>query len=130
MTLRQPAKRPGRRLRAEPIDRLACARLAVALFNAERFWDAHEALERIWRAVPDEEEAKVVQGLIQAAAALLHRQRGNQHGVRVVGEAALEKLAGPQRAAVEFDVELLREELARALHEGGPAPRLRLRDVQ
>jgi hypothetical protein len=79
--------------------------------------------------VPDEEEAQILQGLIQAAAALLHRQRGNLHGVGVVGEAALNKLAGPQHPAVEFDVELLRGELARALHEGGPVPRLRLRDA-
>jgi hypothetical protein len=129
VTLRKPAKRPGRRLRTEPIDRPACAGRAVELFNAERFWDAHEALERIWRSVPDEEEAKVVQGLIQAAAALLHRQRGNQHGVRVVGQAALDNLAGPQHPAVEFDVAQLRGDLARALHEGGPAPRLRLRDA-
>jgi hypothetical protein len=129
VTLRKPAKRPGRRLSREPIDRPACARRAVDLFNAERFWDAHEALERIWRSVSDEEAAKVVQGLIQAAAALLHRQRGNQHGVRVVGEAALEKLAGPQHPAVEFDIGQLHGDLARALHEGGPAPRLRLRDA-
>lgn len=128
MTLRKPPKRPGRRLSREAIDRPACARRAVALFNAERFWDAHEVLERIWRSVPNEEEAKVIQGLIQAAAALLHRERGNQHGVRVVGEAALEHLAGPQHPAVEFDVAQLRGDLARALHEGGPAPQLRLRD--
>ena len=100
----------------------------MELFNAGRFWDAHEALERIWRSVPDEDEAKVLQGLIQAAAALLHRERGNRHGVRVVGEAALHKLAGPPHPAVEFDVVHLRGELARALHAGGPAPRLRLRD--
>ncbi len=129
MTLRRPAKRPWRRRSREPIDRPACARRAVELFNAGRFWDAHEALERIWRSVADEAEARVVQGLIQAAAALVHRQRGNRHGVRVVGEAALAKLAGAQHPAVEFDVERLREELARAL-EGGPAPRLRLRDAQ
>ena len=102
----------------------------MELFNAGRFWDAHEALERIWRSVPDEDEAKVLQGLIQAAAALVHRQRGNSHGVRVVGEAALEKLAGPQHPAVEFDVERLYRELGRALHGGGPAPRLTLRDAQ
>lgn len=128
--MRRPAKRPGRRLSGETIDRPDCARRAVELFNAERFWDAHEALERIWRSVPDDAEARVVQGLIQAAAALWHRQRGNPHGVRVVGEAALDKLAGKQHPAVEFDVERLHGELACALHEGGPAPRLRLRDAR
>jgi len=123
----RPAKRPARRFRPEPIDRVAWARRAVAEFNRGAFWEAHEALERIWRSVADEDEAKVLQGLIQAAAALLHRERGNRHGVRVVGQAALDKLAGPQHPVVEFDTEGLRVALDEALHRGGPAPRLRLR---
>jgi len=124
---RKPEKRPARRVRPDPIDRPACARRAVELFNQAKFWDAHEALEQIWRSVPDEGEAKVLQGLIQAAAALFHRKRGNSHGVRVVGEAALDKLAGPQHQAVEFDTERLCAELAVALRQAGPAPQLRLR---
>lgn len=114
-------------MRAQPIDRGGCARRAVELFNQGKFWEAHEALEQIWRSVADEEEAKVLQGLIQAAAALFHRERGNSHGVRVVGEAALEKLAGPQHQAVEFDTERLRAELALALSSASPAPKLVLR---
>ena len=114
-------------MRSQPIDRPACAQRAVELFNREKFWEAHEALEEIWRSVRDEEEATVLQGLIQAAAALFHRERGNSHGVRVVGEAALEKLAGPQHQAVEFDTERLRVELAVALGSSGPAPKLVLR---
>lgn len=125
--IRKPAKRPERRLRPGPIDREACVRHAVELFNQERFWEAHEALEQIWRSVADEAEANVLQGLIQAAAALLHRERGNSHGVRVVGEAALEKLGGPQHAAVEIDTERLRRDLAAALNGGRPAPKLWLR---
>jgi len=124
---RQPEKRPERRVRPDPIDRPAWVRRAVELFNQGKFWDAHEALEQIWRSVPDEGEARVLQGLIQAAAALFHRDRGNSHGVRVVGEAALDKLAGPQHEAVEFDTERLRADLALALLQAGPAPQLRLR---
>lgn len=88
---RKPLKRPGRRLRPGPIDRAAHATRAVALFNRGEYWEAHEAIEAIWRSVPDEDEARVLQGVIQAAAALLHRERGNRHGVAAVGGAALEK---------------------------------------
>lgn len=124
---RRPAKRAGRRVRPDPIDRPACAERAVQLFNRGEFWEAHEALEQIWRSVSDECEALVLQGLIQAAAALLHQERGNRHGVAVVGEAALEKLQGPQHPALEFDTVRLSADLARALRENGPAPRLQLR---
>ncbi|MBI2402334.1 MAG: DUF309 domain-containing protein [Gemmatimonadetes bacterium] len=124
---RRPAKRPERRVRSDPIDRAACAGRAVELFNHAKYWEAHEALEQIWRSVADADEAKVLQGLIQAAAALFHRERGNSHGVRIVGEAALDKLAGPQHPAVEFETERLRADLAEALHSGRPAPQLRLR---
>lgn len=126
--LRRPQRRPERRLKPDPIDRPAQALRAVELFNDGAFWEAHEALETIWRSVPDEAEALVIQGLIQAAAALWHRQRGNPHGVRVVGEAALDKLRGRQHPAVEFETEHLCRDLAAALRQGGPAPRLRLRN--
>jgi predicted metal-dependent hydrolase len=107
--------------------RAHAAALAVDRFNRGAFWDAHEALETIWRAVDDEAQALVLQGLIQAAAALLHRERGNRHGVIRVGNAALEKLAGGQHPDVEFETERFRGELERALRDGAPAPNLRLR---
>lgn len=126
---RKPAKRSGRRLSPEPVDRPAEAGRAVELFNRGAFWDAHEALEAIWRSVPDEEEARVLQGLIQAAAALLHRERGNRHGVAVVGGAALDKLAGPQHPAIEFETVAFHRALGQALRGGGRSPRLELRTL-
>jgi hypothetical protein len=99
---------------------------AVRLFNDGKYWDAHEALEGIWRAVDDEREALVLQGLIQAAAALLHQTRGNSHGVRVVGKAALDKLSGPQLSAIEFETVKFRAALEAAL-AGGAVPTLELR---
>lgn len=125
--VRKPPKRPHRRLVPQPIDRPEHARRAVELFNAGAYWEAHEELERIWRSIPDDSEARVVQGLIQAAAALLHRERGNRHGVEVVGGAGLQKLAGAQHPAVEFETEAFRRELEGALAHGGPPPILRLR---
>ncbi|HEV8266125.1 MAG TPA: DUF309 domain-containing protein [Gemmatimonadales bacterium] len=97
------------------------------LFNAGEFWLAHEALETVWRSIIKEDEARVFQGLIQAAAALLHRTRANRHGVVTVGAAALQKLAGPQRPEVEFETVQFRAQLARALAGEGDPPRLELR---
>lgn len=100
---------------------------ARALFNTGEYWHAHEALETVWRSIIDEEERRPWQGLIQAAAALLHLGRGNRHGTVVVGAAALEKLAGPQHPAVEFDTVQFRAALARALAGEGDPPRLEFR---
>jgi hypothetical protein len=100
------------------------------LFNAREYWLAHEALETVWRSIisdGDEAAAPVWQGLIQAAAALLHQQRGNRHGVTVVGQSALDKLAGPQRPDVEVETVRFREQLARALAGHAEPPRLELR---
>lgn len=108
-------------------ERQAILRRARDLFNAGEYWLAHEALETVWRSIirdGDAAAARVWQGLIQAAAALLHRERGNRHGVQVVGAAALVKLAGPQRADVEFETVRFCAQLARTLVGEGDPPRL------
>lgn len=100
---------------------------AQTLFNDGEYWLAHEALETVWRSIIDDSERRVWQGLIQAAAALLHQRSGNRHGTVVVGAAALEKLSGPQHPAVEFDTLRFRAVLARALAGEGDPPRLDFR---
>jgi len=110
-----------------PEDRRRYLTHARELFNAGEYWLAHEALETVWRSIIKEDEARVWQGLIQAAAALLHRARGNRHGTVVVGAAALEKLVGPQRAEIEFETVEFRAQLARALAGEGDPPRLEFR---
>ena len=100
---------------------------ARELFNAGDYWAAHEALETVWRSIISDGAAPVWQGLIQAAAALLHLQRGNRHGVALVGGAALDKLSGPQRPDVEFETVHFRAHLARALAGEGDPPRLEFR---
>ena len=100
---------------------------ARELFNAGDYWLAHEALETVWRSIIEADEKRVWQGLIQAAAALLHRRRGNRHGAVVTGGAALAKLAGPQLETVEFDTVTFRADLARALAGQGDSPQLEFR---
>lgn len=109
-------------------DRQRSLKHAQDLFNRGEFWLAHEALETVWRSIIKEDEALVWQGLIQAAAALLHRERGNRHGAVVVGAAALDKLAGPQRPEIEFETVRFRAQLARALAGEGDPPRLEFRE--
>ena len=110
-----------------PADRRRYLEHARDLFNRGDYWLAHEALETVWRSIIKENEAQAFQGLIQAAAALLHRERGNRHGTVVVGAAALAKLAGPQLPEVELETVHFRTQLARALAGEGDPPRLEFR---
>lgn len=113
-----------------PQERQAILTRARDLFNAGDYWLAHEALETVWRSIiseGDEDAARVWQGMIQGAAALVHKERGNSHGTAVVGAAALEKLAGLQRSDVEFDTVAFRAKLAHALAGHEDVPRLEWR---
>lgn len=63
----------------------------IDLFNAQRYYEAHEAWEDIWR--PATGATKLFyQGLIQAAAALLHYDRQNGRGAKLCIDNALKKL--------------------------------------
>lgn len=76
---------------SEPGNQANAFREGLALFNQGRFFDCHEAWEVAWK-LADGTERLLLQGLIQAAAALLHAERGNLRGARSVYAKAREKL--------------------------------------
>jgi len=60
---------------------------AVTLFNGGDWYGAHDLFEELWHETNDPER-RWLQGMVQLSVALLHRQRGNQHGAMVLlGEA-------------------------------------------
>ncbi len=99
----------------------------IRLFNREEFFDAHEVLEDLWQEYPAPDR-RYLQGLIQIAVALEHRQRGNLRGARGVLTSARRNLEDYLPRYGGFDLaELL--EGASARIEGfpaHPAPRLPL----
>ena len=91
----------------------------AALFDAGRFWDAHEAWERAWRRLPKgSDERRLYQGLILLAAALLHRDRARTAPERSTRPAlrcyrsAMEKLEGLPDQTRGIDLAALRREAA------------------
>jgi predicted metal-dependent hydrolase len=50
-------------------------REGVAMFNEERFWEAHEILEQVWREEKSVER-EAIQSLILTCAAFVHYQKG------------------------------------------------------
>jgi len=82
----------------------------IRLFNAQRFFDAHEALEAVWLKATGDEKV-FLHGLIQIAAAFHHHTRRNPAGFGSLLEKGLEKLTRVSGLGTEIDLEGLRRQL-------------------
>ena len=97
-------------------------REGVALFNREHFFEAHEALEDVWRPARGPERA-FLQALIHLAVGFYHWRNGNSEGAVRQLRKGLRKLAGYLPVYMGIDtMRLYRECLKRseALHAGQP----------
>jgi predicted metal-dependent hydrolase len=63
----------------------------IDLFNEGKFFECHEAWEEVWKR-SDGEDKLFYQGIIQAAVAILHAQRGNLTGAASMYAKASSKL--------------------------------------
>lgn len=110
----------------------ASLQAGIELFNAQRFWDAHEAWEEPWLTATGETR-QFLQGLIQLAAAYVHVQRGTYSGGVRLFASALQKLeafpadyAGVDRAHAVAAAREHRERIARGDGiDPGELPKLR-----
>lgn len=55
----------------------------IELFNAGKFWHAHEEWEGAWLHAHDPQSKLFYQAIIQTAAALVHWQKGNPKGLHL-----------------------------------------------
>jgi predicted metal-dependent hydrolase len=86
-------------------------RKGLELFNKAHFFDAHEALEDVWRLVPPDHSSKShFQGMVQVAVAFHHQSTGNLVGARSVLARALRNLRGGEATFPHIDLTRLREE--------------------
>jgi len=98
----------------------------ISLFNNAKFFDAHEALEDVWRAAPPENK-KFLQGLIQVAVAFHHYSTGNRVGMQSVLERAIKNLAEPAGSFGQIQLVSLLQSLGQwrdALDDNSPLPLL------
>jgi predicted metal-dependent hydrolase len=82
----------------------------INFFNAERYFEAHEAWEDMWR----EEQGELrlfYQGLVQAAVGLHHLTRGNLRGGRSQIVKSLSKLEQYPNPTAGIEVERLCQNL-------------------
>jgi uncharacterized protein len=95
--------------------------LGVALWDEERFFEAHECLEAVWHAAP-EDDRDFWQGVIQVAVSCVHHQRGNLDGAIALLGRARERLTPYPDVHRGVDVDQLRvfcDGAAAALRDAG-----------
>lgn len=90
---------------------------ARELFNAERYWESHEALESLWRRLSGGEKS-FVQGLILVCAAFVHSQKGEEGVALGVLRRAEKLLSWSLPAYHAIDVASLRREVESILESG------------
>ena len=75
----------------------------IRLFNSQRFFEAHEALEALWLKEHGGEKV-FLHGLIQVAAAFHHHQRGNWKGFRSLLVKGSRKVAQCSETRTDIDL--------------------------
>lgn len=96
----------------------------IRLFNAGHFWHAHEQWEACWLAATGD-DALFYQALIQAAAALVKWQQGNQRGLGLNWAKSRQRLLALPPHFGGLDLLALRRHMER-LVAGEPLPPPRL----
>jgi hypothetical protein len=101
----------------EHIEKEDAIRMGISYFNEERFWEAHEVLEGVWKKC-FEGEKELVQGIILVAAALVHYQKAeNTICISVLGRA-LEKLGRATGMYHDINVDVLRQKVQAIKNSG------------
>jgi len=82
---------------------------AIDLYNLAYWWECHEVLESFWRlAERGSHEARLLQGVIQLAAANLKRFMGEEPVAQSLAARGLTKLEGLASPLLGVDVPALR----------------------
>lgn len=102
-----------------PNEKAEAVRSGLDLFNEERYWESHEALESAWRGTTGEEK-EILQGLILIAAALVHWQKNEKDVALSVMKRALDKLAAHSGDYFGIDIAALKSKVNELLAAGQP----------
>lgn len=95
-------------------------RHAIKLFNDEKYWGTHEALEMVWKATPPGKERDLINGIILVAAALVHDQKDEQDICLSILRRAMKKLDESTGTYHGIDVDRLVGLVAKMLSTGRP----------
>ena len=88
----------------------------VHLFNEERFWESHEALEQAWH-IAKGVERDAIQSIILTAAAFVHYQKGEEEICLSILKRARAKMASAKTYEI-IDLEGLQSNIDGILESG------------
>lgn len=90
---------------------------AVKLFNDEKYWSAHEALERVWKDASGEEK-NILNGIILVAAAFVHDQKDEPEICQSILQRARKKLEGTGGNYHGIDVDMIADRISKIVNSG------------
>ena len=92
---------------------------SVQLFNEQRYWECHEALEQIWRRETNPIEKALQQGVILSASALVHAQKDEDAICIGMIPSALTRLnQWKEGSYYSLNVDLLKKSMEEILKSG------------
>ncbi len=107
----------------------------IEQFNRRRYFDSHESWEGLWIVEP-EPKRSFYKGLIQAAVALYHLERGNSHGARKLLQGSRRYLTAFRPTYLGLDVDRFLISLERFVertlagpHAAGAPPEIRIANL-
>jgi predicted metal-dependent hydrolase len=105
----------------EHVEKEKAIKIGISYFNDERFWEAHEVFEGVWKKC-FEGEKELVQGIILVAAALVHFQKDEKTICLSVLGRALQKLGHTSGTYHDIDVDALRRKILEIKNSGEISP--------
>ena len=85
--------------------------LAVQLFNDERYWEAHEVLEQVWKNATGTEK-EILNGIILVAAAFVHDEKNEQDICVSILQRARKKLEGATGKYYGIDISVIQDRIS------------------
>ncbi|UVS69240.1 DUF309 domain-containing protein [Nitrososphaera viennensis] len=91
---------------------------AIELFNDEKYWGTHEALEAVWKETPAGAERDLLNGVILVAAAFVHDEKDEQEICMSILRRARNKLEGATGRYHGIDMDRFVERVQGILNTG------------
>lgn len=90
---------------------------AVELFNDEKYWGAHEALESVWKGSGGAEKS-ILNGIILVAAAFVHDEKDEPEICLSILQRARKKLEGTGGTYHGIDVDRIADRISKIISSG------------